>query len=170
MRYEELTGQVQARAQLPDRQAAERTVRATLETLAERIPGGLADHLAAQLPAEAAEPIRRVTASHEGSPEQRAHHRDHGERFGLTGFAGRIAWRTESTEEEAIREASAFFEVLDSAVDPELMEKVYGVLPNDIRELLPEARAVQSEGAGAGDAGARSAGAGETEGRGGAGG
>ena len=143
MRYEELTGQVQDRARLPDRQAAERTVRATLETLAERLPDGLADHLAAQLPTEAAEPIRRVTAAHEGSPEQRAHHRDHGERFGLTGFAGRIAWRTEASEDEAIREASAFFEVLDSAVDPELMEKVYGALPHDIRELLPEARAVQ---------------------------
>ncbi|RNF88006.1 DUF2267 domain-containing protein [Streptomyces botrytidirepellens] len=163
MRYEELTGQVQARAQLPDRQAAERTVRATLETLAERIPGGLADHLAAQLPAEAAEPIRRVIASHEGSPEQRAHHRDHGERFDLTGFAGRVAWRAESTEEEAIREASACFEVLDSAVAPELMEKVYGALPNDIRELLPAARAIQPK-----DAGAGGAGAGEAEGRGGA--
>ncbi|MFF7651346.1 DUF2267 domain-containing protein [Streptomyces sp. NPDC007983] len=166
-RYEELTGQIQARARLPDRQTAERTVRATLETLAERIPGGLVDHLAAQLPVEAAEPIRRVTAPHEGSPEQRAHHRDHDARFGLTGFAGRIAWRTETSEDEAIREASAFFEVLDSALDPELMEKVYGVLPNDIRELLPEARAVHAGDAGAGDTGG--AGAGSAEG-GGAGG
>ncbi|WP_413104461.1 DUF2267 domain-containing protein [Streptomyces sp. Inha503] len=144
MRYEEMTGLVQARAQLPDRQSAERAVRATLETLAERIPDGLADHMAAQLPHEAAEPLRRVAASHEGSPEERAYRRDHGERFDLTGFAGRIAWRTEHTEEEALREAAAFFEVLDSAVDPELMEKLYGVLPNDIRELLPESRAEQS--------------------------
>ncbi|CAM5410462.1 hypothetical protein SANTM175S_02412 [Streptomyces antimycoticus] len=28
-------------------------------------------------------------------------------------------------------------------MDPELMEKLYGVLPSDIRELLPEARAEQ---------------------------
>ncbi|GAA0969600.1 DUF2267 domain-containing protein [Streptomyces rhizosphaericus] len=143
MCYEEMTGLVQARAQLPDRQSAERAVRATLETLAERIPDGLADHVAAQLPQEAAEPLRRVAASHEGSPEERTYRRDHGERFDLTGFAGRIAWRTEHTEEEALREAAAFFEVLDSAVDPELMEKLYGVLPSDIRELLPEARAEQ---------------------------
>lgn len=143
MRYEELTGLVQARAQLPDRQSAERAIRATLETLAERIPGGLADHMAAQLPHEAGEPLRRVAAAHEGTPEERAYRRDHGERFGLTGFAGRIAWRTERTEEEALREAAAFFEVLDSAVGPELMEKLYGVLPNDIRGLLPEARAEQ---------------------------
>ncbi|WP_413802764.1 DUF2267 domain-containing protein [Streptomyces iranensis] len=144
MRYEEMTGLVQTRAQLPDRQSAERAVRATLETLAERIPDGLAGHMAAQLPQEAAEPLRRVAASHESSPEERAYRRDHGERFDLTGFAGRIAWRTEHTEEEALREAAAFFEVLDSAVDPELMEKLYGVLPNDIRELLPESRAEQN--------------------------
>ncbi|MEU8827938.1 DUF2267 domain-containing protein [Streptomyces sp. NPDC048636] len=142
MRYEELTDQVRARAGLPDRRSAERAVQATLETLAERIPGGLADHLAAQLPVRAAEPMRRVAASYPGSAEERAYRRDHGERFDLTGFAGRIAWRTEHTEEEALREASAFFEVLDAAVDPELMEKVYGVLPSDIRALLPEARAV----------------------------
>ncbi|QKV91134.1 DUF2267 domain-containing protein [Streptomyces sp. NA02950] len=146
MRYDELTDQVRARARLPDRRSAERAVRATLETLAERIPDGLADHLAAQLPTEAAEPMRRVAASHRGSPEERAYRRDHGERFDLTGFAGRIAWRTEHTEEEALREASAFFEVLDAAVDPELMEKVYGVLPSDIRALLPEARAEIDDG------------------------
>ncbi|MER7792249.1 DUF2267 domain-containing protein [Streptomyces sp. NPDC097640] len=145
MRYEELTGQVQALARLPDRRSAERAVRATLETLAERIPDGLADHMAAQLPAEAAEPMRRVAASHETSPEQRAHRRDHGERFDLTGFAGRIAWRAQTSEEEAIREASAFFEVLDSAVSPELMERLYTALPRDIRELLPEARAFENQ-------------------------
>ncbi|MDW6057618.1 DUF2267 domain-containing protein [Streptomyces sp. FXJ1.4098] len=88
MRYEELTSQVQALAQLPDRRSAERAVRATLETLAERIPDGLADHMAAQLPPEAAGSMRRVAASHEASPAQRAYRRDHGERFDLTGFAG----------------------------------------------------------------------------------
>ncbi|MDX3233124.1 DUF2267 domain-containing protein [Streptomyces sp. ME19-01-6] len=143
MRYEELTGQVQALAQLPDRRSAERVVRATLETLAERIPDGLADHMAAQLPTEAADSMRRVATSHEASPEQRAYRRDHGERFDLTGFAGRIAWRARTSEEEAIREASAFFEVLDSAVSPELMERLYKALPGDIRELLPEARAIE---------------------------
>jgi uncharacterized protein (DUF2267 family) len=146
MRYDELTGHVQARAQLPDRQSAERAVRATLETLAERVPDGLADHLAAQLPGEAAEALRRVAASHEGSPEQRTYRRKHGERFGLTGFAGRVAWRAGTTEEEAILESTALFEVLDSAVSPELMEKLYSVLPGDIRELLPKERAARDEG------------------------
>ncbi|MDT3398155.1 DUF2267 domain-containing protein [Streptomyces sp. B1866] len=147
MRYDVLTGQVQARARLPDRQSAERAVRATLETLAERVPDGVADHVAAQLPVEAGEALRRVTASHEGSPQARAYRREHGERFGLTGFAGRVAWRTGTSEEGALREAAAVFEVLDSAVSPELMRKVYAVLPDDIRELLPPGRALSQEGA-----------------------
>jgi uncharacterized protein (DUF2267 family) len=146
MRYDELTGRVQARAQLPDRQAAERAVRGTLETLAERVPDGVADHLAAQLPAEAAESLRRITASHEGAPQVRAYRRGHGERFDLTGFAGRVAWRTGTSEEAALGETAAVFEVLDSAVAPELMEKLTRVLPQDITALLPEARAVQQEG------------------------
>ncbi|MGO4760252.1 DUF2267 domain-containing protein, partial [Streptomyces sp. 2MCAF27] len=110
------------------------------------IPDGLADHMAAQLPPEAADSMRRVAASHDASPAQRAHRRDHGERFDLTGFAGRIAWRARTSEDEAIREASVFFEVLDSAVSPELMERLYKALPGDIRELLPEARAFESRG------------------------
>ncbi|MFH8369449.1 DUF2267 domain-containing protein [Streptomyces sp. NPDC018031] len=141
MHYEELVRQVQARAALPDRQAAERAVRATLETLAERVPDGVADHLAAQLPPEVAEHLRRVAAAHEGSPEERAWRHEHGERFDLTGFAGRVAWRVGTTEDRAIGEAVAVFEVLDAAVSPELMDRLYTLLPQDIRALLPEARA-----------------------------
>ncbi|HZG03595.1 MAG TPA: DUF2267 domain-containing protein [Streptomyces sp.] len=143
MRYEELTGQVQAHAALPDRQAAERAVRATLETLAERIPDGVADHLAAQLPGEAAESLRRVVAGDETSPARRADARSRGEPFDLTAFAGRVAWRSRTSEESAVREATAVLEVLDAAVSPELMLKVGHVLPPDIRELLPSARAAE---------------------------
>lgn len=142
MRYEEFTGQVQARAGLPDRQSAERAVRATLETVAERVPDGVADHLAAQLPTEAAEDLRRVTVAHETAPERRAEARDRGERFDLTSFAGRIAWRTAGSEDDAVRQATAVLEVLDAAVSPELMAKLDNVLPHDIRELLPTSRAV----------------------------
>ncbi|MGP3981631.1 DUF2267 domain-containing protein [Streptomyces sp. KR80] len=146
MRYDELTGQVQIRAQLPDRQAAERAVRATLETLAERIPGGLADHLAAQLPIEAGEALRRITVAHEGSPQQRAYWRDHGERFDITGFAGRIAWRAGVSEEVALQDAAVMFEVLDAAVSPGLMHRLHRALPSDIRALLPEERATEEAG------------------------
>ncbi|WP_031508908.1 DUF2267 domain-containing protein [Streptomyces megasporus] len=143
MRYEEFTGQVQAQAALPDRQSAERAVRATLETLAERIPDGVADHLAAQLPGEAAESLRRVVAGDETSPHRRSDTRAHGEPFDLTTFAGRVAWRSRASEDTAVREATAVLEVLDAAVSPELMLKVGRVLPPDIRELLPSSRATE---------------------------
>jgi len=141
MRYEEFTGQVQARAGLGSRQAAERVVRATLETVAERIPDGVAAHLAAQLPEEAADPLARVVAADETSPHRRAESRTRGEPFGLSVFAGRIAWRARVPEDTALREASAVLEVLDAAVAPELMRKLEDVLPDDIRAVLPSGRA-----------------------------
>ncbi|AEW92382.1 MULTISPECIES: DUF2267 domain-containing protein [Streptomycetaceae] len=141
MRHDEFIGQVQSLAALPDRGTAERAVRATLETLAERIPDGLAEHLAAQLPREIAEHLLRVTTSHEASPEERAK----GTRFDLATFAARIAWRGGTSEEVAIRHAGAVLEVLDAALSPELMAKLDHALPHDIRELLPTTRARQSE-------------------------
>jgi len=50
--HDEFIGQVQARARLDSRGAAETATRATLETLGERIPEGLATNLGAQLPIE----------------------------------------------------------------------------------------------------------------------
>ncbi|KRV50563.1 hypothetical protein AQ490_15975 [Wenjunlia vitaminophila] len=137
MRHDELIGQVQARAGLPDRGAAERAVRATLETVAERVPDGVAEHLAAQLPAEVGEHVLRVTAAHDRTREQRGK----GDRFDLTTFLGRISWRTGSPEDAAIRDATAVLEVLDAAVSPELMERLSRVLPRDIRTLMPTTRA-----------------------------
>lgn len=141
MRYEEFTGRVQARAGLGTRQAAERAVRATLETLGERVPDGVADHLAAQLPEEVGDALVRVVAEHETSPHERADARVRGEPFDLAVFAGRVAWRGRVSEEEALRQSSAVLEVLDAAVAPELMRKLEGVLPPDIRDVLPSGRA-----------------------------
>jgi uncharacterized protein (DUF2267 family) len=54
LRYDEFIGHVQHRARLGSRAEAERATRATLETLAERLVGGEAHDLAAQLPLELA--------------------------------------------------------------------------------------------------------------------
>jgi uncharacterized protein (DUF2267 family) len=54
LRYDEFLGQVQHRAGLGSHAEAERATRATLETLAERLAGGEAHDLAAQLPPELA--------------------------------------------------------------------------------------------------------------------
>jgi uncharacterized protein (DUF2267 family) len=52
VKYDECIGQVQHRAGLGSHAEAERATRATLETLAERLAGGEAHDLAAQLPPE----------------------------------------------------------------------------------------------------------------------
>jgi uncharacterized protein (DUF2267 family) len=148
MRHDEMIGKVQALAQLPDRGSAERATHAVLRTLGERLPAGLAGHLAAQLTPELAAPVRAATASAaaDGRPS------GIGERFGLPVFAGRIAGRAGTDEDAALREAAAVLEVLDAALAPELMTKVGEELPSDIRELLPSGRSTEDTG-GAGDNG-----------------
>jgi uncharacterized protein (DUF2267 family) len=136
MRHDEMIGKVQALAQLPDRGSADRATRAVLGTLAERLPAGLADHVAAQLPPELAAPMRQAS---ESSVSERS--RTSGERFDLTAFAGRVAGRAGTDEDAALSETAAVMEVLDAALTPELTVKVAGVLPSDIRELLPVGRA-----------------------------
>ncbi|MEV6834075.1 DUF2267 domain-containing protein [Streptomyces sp. NPDC051133] len=136
MRHDEMIGKVQTLAQLPDRGSAERAAHAVVSTLSERLPSGLARHVAAQLPPDMAEAMREVA---DASPGTDAGHA--GERFGLTAFAGRIAARAGTDEETALREAAAVLEVLDAALAPELTERVAGALPTDIRDLMPVGRA-----------------------------
>ncbi len=62
MRYDEFLGQVQHRAGLGSHAEAERATRATLETLAERLAGGEAHDLAAQLPPELARSLEAPDA------------------------------------------------------------------------------------------------------------
>ncbi|MBB5930992.1 DUF2267 domain-containing protein [Streptomyces echinatus] len=138
MRHDEMIGKVQALAQLPDRGTAERAAHAVVSTLSERLPAGLARHVAAQLPPDMAAAMRETA---DMSAE-----RDSGtacERFGLTAFAGRIAVRAGTDEDAALRDAAAVMEVLDAALAPELTERMAGALPADIRELLPVGRAAQ---------------------------
>lgn len=126
MQHDEFIGKVQALTRLPDRGTSERATQAVLSTLAERLPSGLAGHVAAQLPPTLAAPMRQTTS---------------GERFDLTTFAGRIAGRAETDEDAAVREAAAVLEVLDAALTPELTEKLAAALPRDIGGLLPVGRA-----------------------------
>src|SRR6266705_6459177 len=62
LRYDEFLGQVQHRAGLGSHAEAERATRATLETLAERLAGGEAKDLAAQLPQELAAYLQQPLA------------------------------------------------------------------------------------------------------------
>ncbi|MFJ3645059.1 DUF2267 domain-containing protein [Streptomyces murinus] len=164
MRHDEMIGKVQALAQLPDRGSAERAAHAVVTTLSERLPSGLARHVAAQLPPDMADAMRRAAdagamsgargsgaresrgqQSRAGGSGARTAEGKAGERFGLTAFAGRIADRAGTDEDTALRDAAAVMEVLDAALAPELTERMAGALPADIRELLPLERASEAD-------------------------
>ncbi|MBB4933607.1 uncharacterized protein (DUF2267 family) [Lipingzhangella halophila] len=126
MQHDIFIGQVQARGRLDSRGAAESATRATLETLAERLPPDLAEDLAAQLPVEIGEHVRRVTAD----PTS-----DHAARFGQGEFVARLSERAYTDEPEAAHLARVVFELLDEATTGGIMTKVRNSLPDDLREF-----------------------------------
>jgi uncharacterized protein (DUF2267 family) len=128
VKHDEFIGQVQARARLDSRGAAEAATRATLETLAERIPGGLADNLAAELPQEIGEHLRRVATAPD-MPVQ-------GLRFDRREFIARVADRSGADEPKAAHEARAVMEVVSEAVSEGALNKVLASVPDDIAGLL----------------------------------
>lgn len=126
MKHDEFIGQVQARAQLPSRGAAEGVTRATLETLGERIPEQVATHVAAQLPQEIGEHLRRtVTMGGAGS----------GERFDRDEFADRVAGRGQLQVPDAVYGSRVVLEVLGEATEG-VLDKVRDSLPDDLRTLV----------------------------------
>ncbi|KUP96971.1 DUF2267 domain-containing protein [Thermobifida cellulosilytica] len=126
MQHDTFIGQVQARARLDSRGSAETATRATLETLAERIPADLANDLAAQLPREISEHVRRITVR-PGS--------EHGHRFGQEEFIARVKQRAYTDASGAEQIARVVFGVLDEATTGSTMDKVRHSLPDDLREL-----------------------------------
>ncbi|WP_188189382.1 DUF2267 domain-containing protein [Nonomuraea sp. SYSU D8015] len=127
MRHEEFIGQVQARAQLSGLGEAERACRAALETLGERIPEGLADNLAAQLPHEIGENLRRTEVFGGFGT---------GEHFGRKEFVQRVASKAGCDERQATYLARVVLEVTDEATQGGIMNKVRDSLPSDVRELV----------------------------------
>ncbi|NRQ39660.1 DUF2267 domain-containing protein [Nonomuraea sp. NN258] len=127
MQHDQFIGQVQARAHLGRRDQAERASRATLETLGERIPDGLADNLAAQLPHEIGENLRRVEAFDQAGT---------GEHFGRQEFIHRVADRAGVAEPQAAYLARVVLEVTDEATQGDIMGRVYDSLPKDLRSLV----------------------------------
>ena len=105
-----------------DRDEAERAVRATLTTLAERISAGEARDLAAQLPPELA-PWLNV--------DKRS------ERFDVDEFLRRVAERCGTDEDAALRRARSVFAVLGQTIAPGELDDVASELPKDYGLLLP---------------------------------
>jgi uncharacterized protein (DUF2267 family) len=123
MQHDEFVGDVQHRAHLASRGAAEAAIRATLETLADRIPEATAHHLADQLPREIGNHLRR------GKPE----------RLSLEEFYGRVAARETVDLATAAFHARVVLTIVAEAVSPGVMHKVRGEVPSHYDPLfLPE--------------------------------
>lgn len=121
MQYHQFLGQVQHRARLPELEDATRAVRATLETLGERLFGGEAGNLAAQLPPEIGRFLTERPAS---------------ERFDLDEFYERVSIREGADLPAAVFHARVVMEVLSEAVSPGVLANVRGQLPPEFGALF----------------------------------
>jgi uncharacterized protein (DUF2267 family) len=128
MQHDEFIGQVQARAHLDSRGAAEAGTRATLETLAERIPASMADNLAAQLPGELGEHLRRVEYAPD-VPET-------GVRMSRQEFFDRVAERAGAEPPKAVHEARSVVEVLEEATQGGLTDRIRQSLDDELASVL----------------------------------
>lgn len=102
--------------------AAENAISATLETLSERLTGGEANDLAAQLPTELQAPLQRTA--------------EVAEEFSLEEFYGRVAEREGVDIETARQDASAVMTVLGLALTRGQLDDVMAQLPQEFNALF----------------------------------
>lgn len=120
MNHDEFVGQVQHRAHLPSRGDAELIIRATFETLGERLQSESAAHVAAQLP-----------------PELGRHLKGRGfEHLSLRDFNERVAEREHADVGKATFHARCVLETLRSAITPGAVRKIRLQLPEEFQPLL----------------------------------
>jgi uncharacterized protein (DUF2267 family) len=129
MHHDEFVGQLQHRVHLASRGEAEAAIRATLETLADRILQATAHHLADQLPPEIGEALR------------------HGimERFGVDDFIERIAAREKVTVSTAAFHARLVLSLITEVVSYGIMLKVRRELPEEFGTLFLSERGAGTE-------------------------
>ncbi|WP_224332182.1 DUF2267 domain-containing protein [Haloprofundus halobius] len=125
MNFDEFTGQVQNRLELPDTGESVRAIRATLTTLGERLQEGEAQDLAGPLPME----IDRYLLD-----------ADSGQRFAFDEFVDRVAEREGSTDpidrSDATYHAQAIVALVNDVVPPGEMEDVRAQLPEEYGKLF----------------------------------
>jgi len=123
MQHDEFIGQVQHRARLASRGAAEVAVRAVLETLAERITTDEANNAAAQLPKGIGDHLRsNIVAS--------------GLRFGLDEFYQLVADRADLDIQDAVFQSRVVIEVLGEALSVGEMDDILAQLPAEYAPLF----------------------------------
>ncbi|MBD2414773.1 hypothetical protein FACHB389_24945 [Nostoc calcicola FACHB-389] len=123
MEYDEFITHVQSLAQSDSREEAERATRATLETLKERITGDEAQELAANLPQQLSDCLRR----REG---------DSGRSFNLQEFIARVSQKENIEPTITAIHVRAVFAVLQNAIKPEIFAAFHAHLSHDYEELF----------------------------------
>lgn len=123
MQYDRFVTAVQKRANLPSNGAAVRAIHATLETLGERLFGGEAEDLAAQLPPEIGYYLRQGTAK---------------DNFGLDEFFDRVAAHEGVSLAHAMHHTRVVLSVLTEAVSPGEIRDACAQLPEELRWLFTE--------------------------------
>ncbi|MGE5620546.1 MAG: DUF2267 domain-containing protein [Sphingomonadaceae bacterium] len=121
MQYDRFVGLVQSRARLGTEGEAVRAIHATLETLGERLFGGEADNLAAQLPVEIGHYLKEPASS---------------ESFDLDEFYRRVSVREGVELPLAIFHTRAVIDTLKEAVSPGILDKVLDQLPEEYDRQL----------------------------------
>jgi uncharacterized protein (DUF2267 family) len=121
MKGEQFTAEVRNLAELDSNEDAEKAIRATLETLKERLAGNEPWNLAAQLPPE-------IAVFVEGAGGREA--------FSVQEFYERVAQKEGTKSEEAVKHARAVATVLQMAVSGGELEDVRSQLGNDYEELF----------------------------------
>lgn len=123
MKYDEFIKHVQSFSQVESLDEVKRAVRATLQTLAERIPGNEASKLAKQLPEE-------MSTHFQGRENQP------GSAFSLKEFYRRVSDRESIDPAAAVVHVRAVFAVLNSAIVPADFGEVQTTLTEDYEELF----------------------------------
>lgn len=131
MQYDEFIKQVQQRARLSGRGEAIAATRATLQTLAERLPATVVEDLSAQLPPGISSFLNEEQL-------------ESGQRFDVDEFFERAADRADADEEEIVPQARAVVDALADTVPPRLLERLLDQLPTQYERLF----AVTAVGAG----------------------
>ena len=125
MTHDEFVARVRDLGELGTNEEAERAIRATFETLRERIAGNEPNNLADQLPEEIARPLRG-----EGGQDN----------FSLAEFYRRVGEKESTEETEATRHARVVATTLKEAVTTGEMEHIREQLKPEYTELFGQRR------------------------------
>ncbi len=141
MQYTEFIQTVQRNGNFASYAEAEHAARATLEVLSERLQGGEAEDLYAQLPAELVQALRPLDTT-QSLP------------FGLHTFYKRVSEREGTDLDTARNHAQAVITALRDAVSAGELQDILSQLPNEFDELFGVPRVGRMHGRGSEPGGA----------------